>query len=60
MKINDEWICDNCGAKLNDTWLYEKMFGQYICKYCGTINDALGDSELQYDGIDMREKIYDK
>ena len=54
MKLNGEWFCDNCGEKLSDTWLFEKMYGQCICDNCWTVNDILEDWEIQYDGLEQR------
>ena len=53
MKINGEWFCDNCGEKLSDIWLFERMYGPCICDNCWMINDILEDWELQYDGLEI-------
>lgn len=52
MKIDGEWFCDNCGEKLSDIWMYEKVYGQCICENCWTVNDILETKELQYDGLE--------
>ena len=35
-----DWICDNCGAYMNDQPGFSVSSGSWCCKECGSWNDV--------------------
>lgn len=39
-----DWICDNCGAYMNDQPGFSVSSGSWCCKECGSWNDVSEDN----------------
>lgn len=49
-----DWICDNCGAFLNDQRDFTVQNGTWECKSCGALNDVSSNNILDLLGMATR------
>lgn len=47
-----DWICDSCGAYMNDQPRFNVSSGSWCCKECGSWNDVSEDNVIDEDDDD--------